>query len=601
MANLVLTIDPEPRRRQQFLRAARQRITPVSGLQVRQAEVGDLVAVWAHSPAAPQSCSEGLNGFGLLLGYAIDDDGRHLDAGRILVQWADTAQLPAFDGYFLAVAYQPEIGLTLLGDPLGLVPLYHGQPGDVLVAGSSPELCAAHPSIAVSLDLPGLAGILLANGLLADRPLTSGVKRLAVGHRLEWTPAAGAREVEVYRFEPAESYRHAPPDEVRRHVDEEIRRAIRRHRPPQGPTALLLSGGLDSRLMAGYLSAEDVDYVPLTWGCPEDFEVQAAARTAASLGLSLVQEPREPTEAEFLHAARTVARWEQLAGGFGSLEAWPDGEIVAQTAPCFWSGFTVDEVLGGFAATSGRNPKTNAWSFDFFWNELNRWALPPATLKRLLRIADGDTLLDELISACRRDYERQDWSVAQQAFRAEMGSRVRFHIGAVLHRLSFRSWPLLPLLDRRFLRVLFNLEPEIVLHRRLEFELLESRFPRLAAIPFDTNSFRFSALRAKKGDRRGTWGARAADWLMYRARRWYWRHWRRAEPRRYFRMYDLNAPCWQAVRTAAEPYRGLTHEWLDRAALDRLLPPPGVAVRDRDPFADGAPRRALLGLLLWHA
>ena len=35
--------------------------------------------------------------------------------------------------------------------------------------------------------------------------------------------------------------------------------------------------------------------------------------------------------------------------------------------------------------------------------------------------------------------------------------------------------------------------------------------------------------------------------------------------------------------------------------FDDLLPPPNVRIEYRDPFAEGAARRTLLGLLLWNA
>jgi hypothetical protein len=66
-------------------------------------------------------------------------------------------------------------------------------------------------------------------------------------------------------------------------------------------------------------------------------------------------------------------------------------------------------------------------------------------------------------------------------------------------------------------------------------------------------------------------------------------------------VYDLNTPCWQAVRYATEAYRNCAYEWLDHTTFDDLLPPPGVKIEYADPFAEGAPRRTLLGLLLWHA
>lgn len=599
MANLAFAVDPDPHQRQRFLRAARQRSGALSGLQIKHAEVGDLAVVWGCTNTAPHSCCQTPDGLALLLGYAIADNGDRWDASRLLARWVSAAApMPAFDGYYAAVVYQAGRGLTLLGDPLGLFPLYRNEAGDVLIAGSSPEWCAAHPDLQLTLNPAGLAGILLTNGLVANRPLMAGLKRLAAGHRLEWTASGGAREVETFQLRADETGRHASFRELCEHVDGEIRRAIQRHRPPGATTSLLLSGGLDSRLLAGYLSEEQVACSAMAWGRESDFEVQAATAVAASLGLLLTREPREPDAAEFVNAACRSASWEQLSGGFGGHEAWLEGGIVARTAPYFWSGFAMDEVLGGFAAGAGRDPKTNAWGFEFFLRKLNRWGLAPAVLKRLLRPSATDDLVDELIAAWRCDFERAGLSVAQQGIRAKLDSRVRFHIGAIVHRLSFSSWPLLPILDRRLLQLLFNLDVDALLDRRLETALLDSRYPQLARIPFDTNSFRFSAFRVKSGRPSASLAIRAVDWLKYRGRRWYWQHWRRAEPRRYYRLYDLNTPCWQAVREAAEPFRNSACERLDPETFDDLLPPPQVRIEYRDPFGEGAPRRTLLGLLL---
>jgi asparagine synthase (glutamine-hydrolysing) len=602
MANLAFTVDPDPHRRQQFLHAARQCSAALSGLRINHAEVGDLAVLWGCNSSAPHSCFRTPDGLALLLGYAIADNGDRWDAPRLLTHWAQAAApLPVFDGYYAAVVYQAARGLTLLGDPLGLFPLYRNEVGDVLIAGSSPEWCAAHPQLPVALNPAGLAGILLTNGLVANRPLMAGLKRLEAGRRLEWTASSGSRELETFQLQAAEACRHSSFGELCEHVDGEIRRAIQRHRPPQAKTNLLLSGGLDSRLLAGYLSEEQVAYSPVAWGRESDFEVQAATAVAASLGLPLTREPREPEAEQFVTAARRSANWEHLASGFAGHEAWLERDGVAQAAPFFWSGFAIDEILGGFAAGSGRDPKTKTWGFEFFFRKLNRWGLAPAVLKRLLRPSAADHLLDELIAGWKCDYERAGLSVAQQGIRAKLESRVRFHIGSIVHRLSFSSWPLLPILDRRLLQLLFNLDVDALLERRLETELLLSRFPPLARIPFDTNSFRFSASKVKQGRNTASFVVRASDWLKYRGRRWYWQYWRRAEPRRYYRMYDLNVPCWQAVRAAAEPYRSSVYEWLDRTTFDDLLPPPNVKIPCRDPFAEGAPRRALLGLLLWCA
>ena len=173
-------------------------------------------------------------------------------------------------------------------------------------------------------------------------------------------------------------------------------------------------------------------------------------------------------------------------------------------------------------------------------------------------------------------------------------------MGGHLHRLSFRSWPLLPILDRRLLHVLFNLDPEVLLKRRLEYELLRGRYPQLTTIPFDTNSFRFTASQIKLGRKKTSAAARFHNRLRYQTQRWYWQHWRRTEPRRYYRLFDLNSRYWKPVRCAAEVHRVRIHDCLDRTTFDRLLPSPDVKIRYRNPFAEGAPRRTLLGMLFWH-
>jgi hypothetical protein len=87
--------------------------------------------------------------------------------------------------------------------------------------------------------------------------------------------------------------------------------------------------------------------------------------------------------------------------------------------------------------------------------------------------------------------------------------------------------------------------------------------------------------------------------LRKNIRRWYWQYWRGHEPRRYRRQYDFDGPGWRAIRGAAEPYREQVGAWLNRDALDELLPKPEVSLNLANPFAGGSGRRALLGLMLW--
>jgi hypothetical protein len=109
--------------------------------------------------------------------------------------------LAARDGYHVGIAYDPEQGFAAGGDPLGMCPLYHASlpDGSVLVA-TSPPAFTCHPAWSASIDRTGLAGILLADGVLDDRPLMTGARRVAAGHRLHMPHQEPLRKVEVFEF-----------------------------------------------------------------------------------------------------------------------------------------------------------------------------------------------------------------------------------------------------------------------------------------------------------------------------------------------------------------------------------------------------------------
>jgi asparagine synthase (glutamine-hydrolysing) len=599
MAHLVLAIDPNPSRRQRFLEAAIAKLSSWNDLLIKRLEFGDVALAWACGRQAPSSQHADEDGFGLLLGNAIDDNGNWLDASQISAIWRQgAAPYPIFDGYFLSLCYAQTHGLALSVDPLGMFPMYHAKCGSALLAGTSAELFDAHPDFHVSLDLQGLAGILLTNGLVANRTLLAGVRRLPEGCHLCWNHTSGWRELPTYRLPTCVEPQHLGGQELGEFIDGEIRRALHRHRPPQGKTVLMLSGGMDSRLMAGYLKAEGLNDTAITLGRSEDYEVRAATEVAAALSWRLQRERREPDAIEFLDAARQAARWEHLSGGFGAMGSAYAKQLVGTQAPFYWSGYVMDETLGGFAAHYARDRQTDKWSFETFLQRLARWGLPAKRVSSLLQTADSPQIVSDVIEQLRANYERPGELPWQQSYRMKLGSRVRYHIGGAIHRLSFHSWPLLPILDRRVNELLFQLSPDLSNQRQLELMLLKTRFPELARIPLDTNSFQFSALQAKGGTEVPQLVRMGAS-LLRRMRQAYWLLLRRRDPRRYVRYFDINSSLWQEIRRAAEPHREDLETWLVRAEMDKLLPSPEARIKSGSPFSKGACKRTLLGLMLW--
>jgi asparagine synthase (glutamine-hydrolysing) len=602
MSHFALTCDPDPVRREQFVSASRHVLALLPGMEVQSAEVGHLAVVWSYGKNTPLSVESSSNAFSLLLGYALTEAGERLNAWRILELWkAGSQELDTLDGYFLGVASSADGALSVMCDPLGLFPVYYSVRGDVLVVGSSPACCLAHPACPAVLDVRGLAGILLINGLMDGRTLVQGVTRLKFGHCLEWNTEHGVREREIFRLQCENTWQNMSHDAILKHAEEMMRKSVQRHCPPGAETALLLSGGLDSRVMAAVLSDEKIPYKPFTWGRPDDFEMRAARAVADKLGLPLMVDEYEASHEEFVGLVRQTAQWSAVPGGSGGFgEKEGNDSKLAVTAPFFWSGFVFDLTLGGLCMPPFPSQAQTPIDFEtaLFQCE-NKWGIAPDALKRLMRPVLAEADVDALVAGWKETLLFPGLSERQKGFFSFLLVRARYHLGSELHRLSGHSWPLLPFLERQQLQFLFNLESAHLERRRLEMELLRKMNMRFLDVPFDTNSFRFGRLQAKKSSAYASWGLKVKDRLMSHALKWYWMAWKRSDPRRYYRQYDLNAPQWHAVREAVESLRVRTSGLFDPCELQAFLPPCEVPFRHVKPFAEGTSCKNVMGVLIW--
>lgn len=601
MAHIALTVDRDRERRRRFITTARDRIAALGGLVIEQAECDDLAVVWGLFAHAPHSLQVSPHELALVVGDAIGDDGRRWGARDLATMVTDDEHyLPTGDGFYIAIRYDVRGSLRIGSDPLGMFPLYYGAVEDVIVAASSCYLCGAHPLVSVEPDIAGMAGILLANGLVANRPLNNGCRRLAAGCQLHWIrPRAhgqsAARELEAYRLPVHDRYLSATFEQACELLNDRLADAVRRHQPHGSTSTLMLSGGLDSRMLAGYLAQQSVTRSAVVLGRDTDLEMCAARQVAGVLGFSVEREQREPTEEDFLTAAFRAACWEQLAGGFSGFEMDAAASCVGQIAPWSWAGYAGDLVLGGSAVRCSWDPTLGRNTFEQYVRKTNEWGVPADRLERLLGRGDGGEIVASRIEELRKQWQCEEESAEQRTLRMRLHSRIRYHIGTLVHRLSQCSWPLLPLIDRGVLDVVFNLPPRYLRDRQMQYAITGSRFPQLAMVAQDTNSFLFEPAR-RIGLRKKSALVRWSTSLRRRCRQWYWKSWRGIEPRRYHRFYDPDGPYWRCIRSIAESHRPRLGQWLSPTELDVLWPAPGVRVRAADPFTEAAALRLLLGL-----
>src|SRR5262249_10080713 len=139
------------------------------------------------------------------------------------------------------------------------------------------------PGFAPKLSVPGLVGILLTMHLAGGQTLWEGVRRLSAGSVLHWQPSRGASEIAGQALALSEAHFAEPYEAHYARFDSLLRQAICRE--CQGrPAGLMLSGGLDSRLLAGYMDEAVGACEALTMGEASDLEMQIAGKVTRELG-----------------------------------------------------------------------------------------------------------------------------------------------------------------------------------------------------------------------------------------------------------------------------------------------------------------------------
>jgi hypothetical protein len=595
MAHLALVVDEDPDRRERCMANVRRLFTTFSGASVHEARHGDFSCIWVVGPKAPVSVHRDADGFALMIGYAVDDAGRHVSAADIHAGWLASSGSPRlYDGYHVAVAWHARRGLAAGVDPLGLFPFHHATVGSgdgrPLVAATAPEALRCHPLVSSRIDRRGLAGILLVHGPLLNRPLLADTRRMPQGHLLLRSSAGAVSEQAIYRCVGTAQPADETPAQSQRRISDLCLATLRRHRPPEDDASILLSGGLDSRLVAACLAAEGIPAKALILGRPDDFEVVAGAAVARRLGMPLEVVSTEAIDDGFPSRACQAARLNHLTAAPGGDDFAEGLALSASHGKYLWSGMAFDWIFEPVSYADGRDPKTGHWALEGLTTSMNRWGVPMAGLPALLG-DDGQVLCNDMIEEVRAACLRGPSPPVLEASRIRWDQRIRNHVGMAVHRTTFHSWPLMPATDRRLCEAIIGLPLDRYEDRALEKAILREIRPNLREVPFDTNSFKFEPMHGSHSH-----VGRLLQSARSRLRRFYWRRLRGHDPRRYERLFNVDHPRWVATRRLAEPLRPLLHEHLDPKAVARILPRPEIRTQFANPVNQGGAIRLLTGL-----
>lgn len=597
MANFVVVIDPDSERRSRFIEVIKPLIPPVDGLVTTTCSTADFAAIWASGECAPVSYVADDQGAAVIWGEAMSGTNpERMTATQLRERWGNLSNhLPdALDGFHAAVIYQPKLGLVVGADLLGLFPVYYYARGEVLLIGSSPELFRYHPQFRLEFNPAGLVGMLLLMHMFDGQTLLREVRRLGAGHLLVWQPGQSVREEKQYEIPLSTRYYDLS---FRAHVDileQALDETVRRHAPAGRRYGLLLSGGLDSRMLGGFLKRNEADVVALTLGLPTDIEMKCAVPVVQTLNFEH-RAVNIPTD-QYSLCSSTQVQWEHGANGFNFIMNWGVYPHLKKLGPYVVMGYVMDAILGGPLIHYTYSKMSPNISFEKVFAFYNNWGIKPDLLKKLLRREVFGDLVEETLARIQTVYESYAELDSQRAWFFELYHRQRFHVGGAAWALSFGAWPVLPAIDSQVLEIVGAMPSATIVERRAQKELLCTKFPGLAKLPLDQNSYQPEPLRPRL--RYLLTRSVSSQFKFLRRLERTIRAWQ-GERRYYHRISDFNAPGWLAVRQQAEPYRERVLRLFNTDVLTEILAPPHVPMQFKNGIREASGLKVLLGFILW--
>lgn len=269
-------------------------------------------------------------------------------AAALLIQRRGAA-LQRLTGVFSLLAVSPDTQqVVAANDRLGFSPLYYLLRDDMLLIAS--EVKALTAVVAAHPDPAGIGQFFYIGHMLRHQTLWREIKALGPGQLIEWQPGRGAvlTYYDMARH-PAPGDSPAPLDQVHDALQCAIGRAAR----PASQDTLLLSGGLDSRLILGVLLSQGRKPKALTLehaGFAHGLDGLLARQVAEIAGLELDFRPTRPQFYQSADALDVFCIADGMTPSFGLFisQVYPE---LAPNLGRVWEGLALDLCLGGHHQT----------------------------------------------------------------------------------------------------------------------------------------------------------------------------------------------------------------------------------------------------------
>jgi len=367
--------------------------------------------------------------------------------------------------------------LELINDRYGLSRMYTWQGAGRFAFASELKAIARAPGYRPLINEITVADLLSVDYPLDQRTLLEGVSILPPASHLVVT----GWQVQLTRYwEPAFTPRlDIGLDEAAEQLFRLVCKAVERRMTPA--TALLVTGGLDSRLIASAVYELGLQQQAQTFslGPERCFDVSTGRRIAGLLGFA---HRRIPVAPDFMarYSALCVERTE---GNMNAHGAW----ILASEAPLRAAGVQAVMTGVGGEQISGRYSvvEKNFASVDEGVDWYFRQKFDHAVVKQLLRPEVYERVASESLESIRRSViSVADESLFNQFDGMSLYQHYRRH--ASTHDvLGPAVRPADPFYDNDLVDFALRLPPELRANGRLFLYILKKKFPQLARLPYN--------------------------------------------------------------------------------------------------------------------
>ncbi len=284
----------------------------------------------------------------------------HSDTETLLAcfaSWGVDKTLEKLVGMFAIALWDRETRtLTLARDRMGEKPLYYGWQGDTFLFGSELKALKAHPAFRAGVDRGALALLLRHNYVPAPYSIYEGILKLPAGTFMQLRAGQPAAAPVTYwsLAETAESGTAKPfkgsDEEALITLERHLRESIRGQMVSDVPLGALLSGGIDSSLIAAIMQANSENQVrTFTIGFDEqDYdEATHAAAVAKHLGTNHTELRLNANDAMAL-VPQMPAMYDEPFADSSQLPTHLVMKLARQHVTVALSGDAGDELFGGY-------------------------------------------------------------------------------------------------------------------------------------------------------------------------------------------------------------------------------------------------------------